>query len=62
MVDVVIETANDGLNDGVILCHLRGHIFLPLQEGSDVALEVDDFASDSFGGARADEASTERAG
>src|SRR5436305_321002 len=60
--DIVIETADDGLDDGVILGHLRGEIFLPLQQGSDIALEVDDFAGDGFGRMRTDEASTDGAG
>ena len=61
-VDVVIETADDGLNDGVILRHLRGEIFLSLQQGSDVALEVNNLPGDGFGRMRADEASTDCAG
>jgi hypothetical protein len=44
------------------LSELRGHVLLALEKSSDVALELDHFASDGFGGARADEASGERAG
>src|SRR5207244_7214639 len=59
--DVVIETADDGLYDGMILRHLRGEIFLSLQQGSDVALEVNNFPGDSCDGAGPDEASADGA-
>src|SRR5215472_15611015 len=60
-VDVVVETANDGLDRSMVLDHLRGHIFLSLHQGSEVTLEVYDFAGDRFGGARAHEASADGA-
>ncbi len=47
------------LYDGVVLRHLGGHISLPLQQGSDVLLKLDNFASDGFGRARTDEAAAE---
>jgi len=41
---------------------LGGEIFLSLKEGSDVALELDEFASYGFRWARADEAAAKGAG
>jgi hypothetical protein len=46
----------------VVLSHLGGEILLSLEQGSHVALKLNQLASDSFGGTRTDEASTERAG
>src|SRR5437588_2064118 len=62
LVDVVIETANNGLDGSVVLNHLRGDVFLSLEQGSDVALEVDNFAGDGFDRAGADEASANGTG
>jgi len=46
----------------VVLGRLRGEIFLSLQQGSDVALEFDQFAGDRFSRARTDEAAAKSAG
>jgi hypothetical protein len=45
----------------VVLSDLSGKILLALQNRGDVALKLDEFASDGFGGTRADEASSKRA-
>ena len=47
--------------DGVVLGHLRGEIFLTLEDRGDVALELDDFASDGEGGLGADQTAGEGA-
>jgi hypothetical protein len=44
-----------------MLGELVREIFLAREQGSDVLLKQNDFAGDSFGGTRADEASGERA-
>jgi hypothetical protein len=41
---------------------LRGEIFLTLQQGSDVMLQINDFAGDSVGGARPEGTAHEDAG
>jgi hypothetical protein len=46
----------------VVLGDLCGEVFLALEQGGDVALKLDEFACDGFGGARADQASCKRAG
>jgi hypothetical protein len=43
----------------MVLGNLRGHVFLTLKKGGDVALKFDEFASDGFGGTRADEAAAQ---
>jgi hypothetical protein len=46
----------------MVLGHLGGKIFLTLKNGSDVALELDNFAGDGFGRPRAHEATAEGPG
>src|ERR1700722_8526217 len=46
----------------MVLRNLRGHILLTLEKRGDVALQVDDFASDGFSGARPYEGAAERPG
>ncbi len=62
LADVVAGLLDESFEDGVVLGHLRGHVFLTLKKGGDVALQVDDFTGDGFRRARADEAAAERAG
>jgi hypothetical protein len=45
----------------VVLGHLGLHVFLTLQETGDIALELDDLASDGEGGAGPDEAASDGA-
>jgi hypothetical protein len=46
----------------MVLGDLGGKILLALEQGGDVALKLDEFAGDGFGGAGADQASDKRAG
>jgi len=49
-------------HDRVILGHLRGEIFLALQQGNDVVLQVNDFARDGAGRTRPEGTAHEDAG
>ena len=60
--DVIVGLLDERLHDGVVLSDLRGEILLALEQSGDVALKLDHFASDGFGGAGADEASRNGAG
>src|SRR4029077_11335319 len=62
LIDVVTGLPDERLHDSVVLSDLSGKILLALEQGSDVALKLDEFAGDGFSGARADQASGERAG
>src|SRR4029077_1895119 len=55
-VDVVVGLLNERLGDSMVLGDLCGHVFLTLEQGSDVTLKLDELARDSFGGARTDQA------
>ena len=57
----VVGLFDECAHDGVVLRHLGGDVLLTLQERSDVALELDDFAGDGCCGARTDEAAANRA-
>src|SRR5437879_7303325 len=61
-VDVVTGLADERLHDSVVLSDLSGKVLLALEQGSDVALKLDEFASDGFGGTGADETSGKCAG
>jgi len=50
---------DERLHDAIVLSDLSGKIFLALEQGSDVALKLDQFASDGFRWAGADQASGE---
>ena len=52
--DVVAGLLDESFEDGVVRGDLRGHVLLTLKKRGDVALQVDDFASDGFSGARPD--------
>src|SRR5207245_8185298 len=58
----VVGLADERLHDSVVLSDLRGKVFLALEQGSDVALKLDEFASDGFDGARTNETSRKSAG
>ena len=60
--DIVAGLLDEGLHDSVVLSHLGLQIFLSLEECGDVALELDEFASDGFGGARTDDATSDDSG
>src|SRR5712692_1273622 len=62
LVDVVAGLLNERLHDGVVLSHLGGKILLTLEQGGYVALKLDEFAGDGFGGAGTDQASSKRTG
>ena len=62
LVDVVVGLLDKGFYYGVVLSHLGGEIFLTLEQSGDVALQLDEFAGDGFGGARADKAAAQCAG
>src|SRR5713101_6215 len=62
LIDVVAGLPDERLHDGVVLSDLSGKILLALKQGSDVALKLDEFASDGFGWTRADETSGKGAG
>ena len=55
LVDGIGGLLDEGFLDGVVLSHLGLNVFLTLEERGDVALEFDNFASDSEGRFRADE-------
>jgi len=62
LADVLAGLLDERLHDGVILSHLSGKILLSLEQGGDVALELDDLAGDGLGGAGPDQASGKCAG
>ena len=62
LADARVGLVDNGAHAGVFLGDLRGQVLLALKQSGDVALKLDHFASDGFGGARADETSGERAG
>jgi hypothetical protein len=53
---------DEGLHDSMVLGHLGGDISLPLQQGSDVLLKLDNFAGHGFGRARTGEAAADGPG
>src|SRR5258708_4665841 len=57
----VVGLLDEGAHDGVVLRDLSSDILLALQQGSHVALQFNDFASDRFGGPRSDQAAAQRA-
>ena len=61
LVDSVGGLLDEGFLDSVVLSHLGLHVFLTLEERGDIALELDNFASDGEGRVRADEAAGEGA-
>ena len=62
LADVVAGLLDQSLHDGVILGHLAGEILLALENVGDVALELDDFASDGVDRAGPHEAAGEETG
>src|SRR5207249_8068825 len=62
LVDVVAGLPDERLHDGVVLSDLSGKVLLALEQGGDVALKLDEFAGDGFGGTGANETSGKRAG
>src|SRR6266446_7432049 len=61
-VDIVAGLPDERLHNGVVLGDLSGKILLALEQRGDVALKLDEFASDGFGGTRADKTSGKRTG
>ena len=62
LADIVAGLFDQRLHDGVVLGHLGGEIFLSLEQGGDVALQLDEFAGDGFGGAWTEGAAGDESG
>lgn len=62
LVDGIGRLLDESFLDSMVLSHLGLDVFLALEEGGDVALELDDLASDSECGLRADQTAGNGAG
>ena len=62
LVDGIGRLLDQSFQDSVVLGHLGLHVFLTLQQGGDIALELNDFAGHGHDGLGADEGAGDGAG